>query len=628
MTRPSRSAHPSRLLAAGHLRALLVATALSPLALPLLPDHGSIGIVAAQAQQNVTIDKIELPLSGSTVVLNGISVSGSSLGKADLEGLFKAKTLNGAAELLQRFNAEKFTISSIEFRMKTEIQDVLTVYEGLEAGRIKAGSAEKLTIKGGKQTGSVKADKAGQSIDTRFGRFTVDTFDMTAMVRWFLDSDPTGKAPMKMLHGRYEMASMDMMIEDMKFSIGKMTGSGFEARLARKAPIEFIALAEKSTAKPGDTKAALPMMTALVDMYSAFTFGSGEIDGFTLSGKDKKTGADIKGSSGKMVFVGGASPSFAMNDFSINAADGFMKFKKLGFEGDFYGWAIGGAMQAMQSELADKPGDKPGADAAEIASLIAELAKALQKRDVRMVFEGLDADLPPGKDAKSKDRVKMALGTFDARMGGFVGMVPTKIDYSLNGFRMPVPANSKDQGLQTLRELGIDVIDLSMKIKGTWDEAKTRFVVDDVNADLGKMAKVGLKAEIGNIPRPLFESPMTAWTYTLLGANAQSLSFAVENRGGIDKLIAKTAKDQKKSADQFKMELSAIAPAMIGMYMGGHPDGPALADAVTKFVRTPGTLNITLRAKAPGGLTAMELMAAGENPGALLQKIKIDAEAK
>ena len=76
------------------------------------------------------------------------------------------------------------------------------------------------------------------------------------------------------------------------------------------------------------------------------------------------------------------------------------------------------------------------------------------------------------------------------------------------------------------------------------------------------------------------------------------------------------------------MELSAIAPAMIGMYLGGHPDGPALSDALTKFVRTPGTLNITLRAKTPGGLTAMELMAAGENPGALLQKLKIEAEAK
>jgi hypothetical protein len=222
----------------------------------------------------------------------------------------------------------------------------------------------------------------------------------------------------------------------------------------------------------------------------------------------------------------------------------------------------------------------------------------------------------------------MALGAFDARMGGFVGTVPTRIDYALSGFRMPVPVDSKDQGLQTLRELGIDVIDLSMKVKGTWDEAKTRFIVDDVNADMGKMAKIGLKAEIGNIPRPIFESPMTAWTYTLLGANAQSLSFGIENRGGIDKLIAKTAKDQKKTPEQFKMELSAIAPAMIGMYLGGHPDGPALSDALTKFVRTPGTLTITLRAKTPGGLTAMELMAAGENPGALLQKLKIEAEAK
>ncbi|WP_284176848.1 hypothetical protein [Rhabdaerophilum sp. SD176] len=628
MIRPSRSTYSSRLLAAGHFRALLVATALSPLALPLIPDQGAFGIVAAQAQQNVAIDKIELPMSGSTLVLNGLTVTGSSLGKAEIEGLFKVKTLNAAAELLQRFNADKLAIATVEFRIKSDIQDVLTVYEGLEATRIKGGAIEKLAVKGGRQSGTVKAEKASQKLETQFGRLTMDTLDLAGMVRWMLDADPTGKAPMKTLHGRYELASMDMVIEDVKVSIGKMTGSGFQARLARKAPIEFLALAEKSNAKPGDPAVALPLLAAVTDMYSGLSFGNGEIDGFTLTGKDKKTGADVKGSGGKMTYTGGAAPSFIMNDFSLAAADGFMKFKKLGFEGDFYSWMIGGAMQAMQGELAGKPGDKPSAQAEEFRTLLAEVGKSLQNRDVRMVFEGLDADLPPGKNAKSKDRVKLALGAFDARMGGFVGMVPTKIDYSLNGFRMPVPSNSKDQGLMTLRELGIDVIDLSMKIKGTWDEAKTRFVVDDVNADMGKMAKVGLKAEVGNIPRPLFENPMTAWTYTLLGANAQSLSFAVENRGGIDKLIAKAAKDQKKTADQFKMELSAIAPAMIGMYLGGHPDGPSLADALTKFVRTPGTLNITLRAKSPGGLTAMELMAAGENPGALLQKVKIDAEAK
>lgn len=629
MIHPSHSLSPRRLLASGRLSALLFATALSPLALPLLPDHGQIGIVAAQAQQRVAIDKIEIPLStGGSVVINNVAVNGSSLAKAEIEDLFKPKSVATTAGLLQRFNAESMTIGSISLLMKSDIQDVLTVYETLETGKIRAGAVESLTIKSGKQTGKVKGDQQMQLIDTVFGRFAVETVDLTGIARWLMDSDPSGKAPMKKLHGRYELASMDMKIDQVKITVGKVVASGFEARLARKPPMELIALAEATGRKSDDPKAALPFMTAFLDLYSGISFGEGSVEGFTIVGKDPKTGSDFKGSGGKMSFVGGANPNFVFNDFAVTAADGFLKFKKVGFEGDAYAWLMGGIAQMLQGEAAGKPGAKPDPEAEQAKAMVAEISKGLQQRDMRFVFEGLDADLPPAKGAKSPDRVKMALGALDLRMGGFVGMVPTKVDYALNGFRMPVPANSKDQGLQTLRELGIDVLDISARIKGTWDEGKTRFVVDDVNTDMAKMAKVGMKAEIGNIPKPLFENPMTAWTYTLLGANAQSLSLGIENRGGLDKLIAKAAKDQKKTPDQFKMELSAIAPAMIGMYLGGHPDGPALSDALTKFIRNPGAINITLRAKSPGGLTAMELMAAGENPGALMQKVKIDVDVK
>lgn len=629
MIRPSRPLSSARLLASGRLGALLFATALSPLALPFVPDHGQIGIVAAQAQQKVSISKIEMPTKHGRLVLNGVSVAGTKLSQADIEGLFKQTALAPVADVLQRFDADSMTVQSIEFHLKTEKQESVTVYEMFETGRIKAGAVEKASLKGGKQTDLMKSgDGKDLKLQTTFGRYAVENFDLTAMVRWLLDSDPTGKAPMKVLHGKYELASIDMDVNGVKVAIGRMQGAGFQARTARKAPVNLIAMIEASSAKPGDSKAALPLLTAMLDMYSGMTMGEGSIDGFTISGKDPKTGGDIKGSGGKITFVGGANPSFAFNDFSLAAADGFMKFKKIGFEGDFYTLAMLGLGQALQSELAAKPGEKNDPQLDEFRAVVAEASKTLGNRDVRFVFDGLDADLPPGTSAQSKERVKVSLGSFDVRMGGFVGMVPTKIDYALNGFKMPVPADSKDQGIKTLRELGIDVLDLSARIKGTWEEGKTRFLVDDVNFDMAKLAKAGIKAEIGNIPKPLFESPMTAWTYTLLGANAQSLSFSIENRGGIDNFIAKVAKDQRKSADQFKMELSAIAPAMIGMYLSGHPDGPALADGLTKFIRNPGSLNITLRAKSPGGITAMELMQAGENPGALLQKVKIETQVK
>lgn len=638
MIRPSRFVPSARLLAKSHLGALLIATALSPLAMPLLPDHGKVGIVAVQAQQRIAIDKIELPFERGSMALSGLVVNGTNLNQAEIESLFKPKSLAALGETLRKMDAAGMTIQSIKVAVKSDKQDFVTTYEGFETGPIKAGLISRLTIKGGGQVGTLQtgkgsagkgaADKAaGEKFTSTFGKTTLETLDLAGMVSWLLDADPTGKAPMKRLHGKYEMESFAMELGFGKFTMGKAMASSFDARLARKAPIGLMALAEASEAKPGDNAAALPFLTAFLDAYSGMSFGDGSVESINFIGKDPSNGKEIKGSVGKMQFTGGNAPGFVLNDFNMSATDGFFKLKKVGIEGDFYGWMFGSILQGLQASTAAKPG-QPDPNAEDLKTLMADIGKSLNRRDVRFVFEGLDADLPPGKNAKSPDRVKMTLTGFDARMGGFVGAVPTRIDYSLNGFRMPVPANSKDQGIQTLRELGIDVLDLSSRIKGTWDEAKTRFVVDDVSADMAKMAKVGVKAELGNIPKPLFESPMTAWTYTLLGANAQSLTFSIENRGGIDNLIAKAAKDQKKSPDQFKMELSAIGPAMVGMYLGGHPDGPALADGLTKFIRTPGSLTVTLRANNPGGLTAMELMAAGQDPGALLQKVKIETQVK
>ena len=62
--------------------------------------------------------------------------------------------------------------------------------------------------------------------------------------------------------------------------------------------------------------------------------------------------------------------------------------------------------------------------------------------------------------------------------------------------------------------------------------------------------------------------------------------------------------------------------------MGGHPDGSALADALTKFIRSPGSLSVTAASNVPTGITVMDFSAASANPAVLLQKLKITASAK
>lgn len=611
------------------LAALLVATALAPAALPLLPDTGMrIGITQAFAKENITIDKLEVSTKTGVVTLSGLSITGSTLPRSEIESLLKASTIVGLAEKLEKLDADRIAVGSIEWRMRTALQDAVTVYEGFEATGIKAGAMDRVTVKGGRQTMKNKVAEKTQTAETTFGRFAVEKLDMAGLFRWASEADPTGKAPMKQLHGRYELESMDMKFDEGNLHFGRMTFDGFKARLAKVAPNEIFSLIENVQDKKDDKVANLKMLAYFLNVYSSFEIGAGGMDGFQFSGKDKSTGGAVNVTGGKISFTGGANAETSVNNIEVKAQDGYFKMKKAGFQGDLYSLLLIGGKEVLFAAPAGKSSPEQEKAEAEVKKLVIEAAGDQKIKDVGFGIEGVDGDFPPGKDAKSKDRVKIALTSFKATMGSFVNLTPTKLDYTLNNLTMPVPANSADQGIRTLREFGIDVLDLSAQIKGAWDEGKARFVVNDIMADMGKFGRVSLKGELGNIPRPLFENPVQNWPVALMGGNIQTLTLTVDNKGGFEKMMARTAGEQGKSIDQLKLELSGMAPMMIGAFMGGHPDGSSLADALTKFIRAPGSLSVTAAANVPTGITVMDFSAASSNPAVLLQKLKITASAK
>lgn len=610
------------------LAALLVATALAPAALPLLPDSGAHpGIAQAFAKESVTIDKLDISTKTGVVTLSGISITGSTLPRGEIESLLKASTIVGLAEKLEKLDADRIAVGSIEWKMRTALQDTSTIYEGFEATGIKAGAMDRVSVKGGRQTMKSKVADRTQTAETTFGRFSVEKLDMAGLFRWASETDPTGKAPMKQLHGRYELESMDTKFDEGNLSFGRMTFEGFRARLAKSAPNEIFGLIENAQDKKDDKVANLKMLAYFLNIYSAFEIGAGSMDGFRFSGKDK-TGGPVSVTGGKITFAGGANAETSVNNIEIKAQDGSFKMKKAGFQGDFYSLLLIGGKEAIIAAPVGKASPEQTKAEEEVRKLVVEAAGNQTIRDVAFGIEGVDGDFPPGKDAKSKDRVKIALASFKASMGSFVNLTPTKLDYTLNNLTMPVPANSADQGIRTLREFGIEVLDLSAQIKGTWDEGKARFVVNDIMADMAKFGRVSLKGELGNIPRPLFENPVQNWPVALMGGNIQTLTLVIDNKGGIEKMMTRAAGEQGKSIDQLKLELSGMAPMMIGAFMGGHPDGAALADALTKFIRAPGQLSVTAASNVPTGITVMDFSAASSNPSVLLQKLKISASAK
>lgn len=616
---PNRKRH-------ARLVALLLASALAPAILPLVPGAGApFAIHAARAAQNVAIDKLEFSGKYGSIVLNGIEVTGSSLSRAEIEGIFKADSLVKVQALLAKLDAEKFAIKSIVATMLIDKQKTETVYDGFEAKGIKSGLIDRLAIRETRQV--TTSPETPKNMTMKTGETSVEKLDLAGIFAFMTQADPTGKAPMKQLHGRYDMAPITMVADKVEIKTGKAYATGFKARLPRQPLVELIPLIEKMEKDKDDAATGFKVISAALDVYSSFEFGEGALEGMSIKGPDAKNGGEFTGNVGKMSFGGGAKPFFLLDGMEFKGKDGFFKLKKIAAEGDLYGVLLMSFQRVFES-LPQSKDPKNSAQEAEFRKLLAESSARYTSAMVGYRLEGLELDVPPSGNAKTSERVKMSMAGFSTSFGSFAGFTPTKIDIALDAFKMPIPKNSKDDGLKNMLELGITEIDLSSKVKMNWDEPTTKLIVEDISVDMQKFGRFAMKGELGNIPRALLEDPKTNWPIAMMSANVQKLSFSLENKGGFEKLLEKTAKDQGKKPDQLRTEISTMAPAMIGAFMAAHPDAQALADALGKFTKGLGSLSVAARSATPAGIGAADVMAASQNPAALLTKVRFEASGK
>lgn len=617
------------------LAALLVATALSLALMPLLPlDHTGPGIARALAKENVLIEKIDIPVGFGTVTLNQVSVTGSSLSKADIEAIFRANSLSGLAAKLEAFDADRLAIRSIVMAVKIESNGSTTTYENIEAGPIRKGVIEKAAVASGRMESKVKREDKEIPLSGLIGRMTFEAMDLGGGVRWMTESDPSGKAPFKRLYGRSSLESFRMSSGDIfAVDIGKIESDYFDARLGRKPLGDMYADLLKAEGKKDDPTTSANVFAALIEFHNSYRFGFASVAGIKA---DIKTPDGNSGtvSVGPMRFSGASDPGMKVEKIDLTMKDGFMRIGEVGAKGDVYGVML--ASMARAALLGLDSGNKKGGDKkpmtpesrAGLETAAADAAAGLQGKDASIYVKGIEADVPPGKDAKSPDRVKFTVDGFESMVGGFIGITPTKLGLSLKKFVMPLPAMTKDAGIQSLKDIGLDKLDVSAGIAANWTESGSKLSITDISVDMDKVAKVTLKGDLAGVPRAFFEAPTTNWPMLLSTGNVQRIDVAIADRGGLDKVLAKTAKEQGKPADQFRMELAGVAPVMIASVLAGHPDAAKLSQAVGTFLQSLKGLDVAAISASPAGITVPEIMAASNNPMLLLPKVKFEASAK
>lgn len=629
--------HPTTLrrgTARHRFAALLVATALSPALMPLLPaDHGAPGIARALARENVLIEKIEIPIGFGTLTLNQISVTGSSLAKADIEAMFRANSMNGLAAKLEALDADRLAIRSIVMTTKVEGSSGTTTYENIETGPIRKGVIQTSTIASSRFETTTTREGKDIAVNGAMGRMTMDAIDLGGGVRWITESDPSGKAPFKRLYGRYVLESVRMTNGDqLTLDMGRIEGDYFDARIARRSFGTMYQDLLKAEGQKDDPTHTANVFAALIEFHNSYRFGSASIAGVKAAFKAPDGSGSF--SMGPISIRGASDPGASFEKFELKMQDGVMQIGAMGAKGDLYGAMLAsmarGVLLGLDSKgkgNADKKPMTPESRAA-LETAATDAAAGLQGKDVSYHVNGIVADLPPGKGAKTPDRVKFSIDGFETVVGGFIGITPTKLGVSLKNFVMPLPATTKDPGIQSLKDIGLEKLGLSANIAAIWAEPGSKLSITDVSVDLDKVAKVALKSELAGVPRAFFEAPTTNWPMLLSSGNIQRIDLAIADRGGLDKVLAKAAKDQGKPADQFRMEIAGLAPVMIASVLAGHPDAAKLSQAVGTFLQSLKGLDVAALSASPNGISVPEIMAASNNPMLLLPKVKFEASAK
>jgi hypothetical protein len=355
---------------------------------------------------------------------------------------------------------------------------------------------------------------------------------------------------------------------------------------------------------------------------ASFEIGEGTFDTIRITGKETKPEEAFSAQIRKTSLNGGAKARFALEGITVTAADGTFALGKVEMGGDMLSLTMLGADKAIRDRASvAKPGDE------ELRTLIKTQFSKRPLSDITFTMEGMNGDFPATKNKPEAGRINFDMKRAAFLIGNFVALTPTKVDYALEGINVPMPKDSKDATIITLRAMGIERLGLSARVAAAWAEAGEKLSFQEISMDVAQLARLAITGEMTAVPRAFFEDPQRNWP-SAMGATINSLTVDIENKGGLAKLVDVVAKEQKKSGEQLRNEFANIAPLVIAGMLAGHPDNGKIAQAVSNFIRNLNGLNLKVTPAGPNGIVLTDLALAGKNPAEFAQKLRFEVEGK
>ncbi len=181
--------------------------------------------------------------------------------------------------------------------------------------------------------------------------------------------------------------------------------------------------------------------------------------------------------------------------------------------------------------------------------------------------------------------------------------MPTSFGFVLDKLYMePDPADEK---FASMRATGIDKIDMSFATSVDYDEAAQRLTLEDLGFDMASVGKFNIKGTIENIPPETFSGDPAAAQMAMALAAVKSLDIEVTDGGAIAIGLAMQSGQTGMPADQLREQMAAMPLAALPQILGQSQKVMDLANALSSFVKSGGTLKIVASSLSGVGMLDM-----------------------
>ncbi|MEZ5923037.1 MAG: hypothetical protein R3D57_01490 [Hyphomicrobiaceae bacterium] len=579
-------------------------------------------VPVALAGESVTVENLVIETGLGPIRIPRLEAEDSSVSAADIQALLTSSDLASAADRIAQISAKHWRIPELVFEQKLgEVTQTVTyrdiVLEEIAGGRIRRMSASGADINATAAT--------GEGMSGRMGTILASGIDLAAALRIMTttSSDPT--APLTTIYQSFAVDGYEFKLaEQMQMRFGTIAGQNFRMRPLSIPLNELVQkLMAAAPATPGQPPTpeqqakAFEVLPALIEIYRAYAF-------------DEATGSDFAFS----VKTPEGDVNFDMARFSLrNFADARigelsmegLAMSKVGADGGKFalgkftmkGLDFGNLLKVVQ-ELAET--QQAIAANPDLADAPIPTPAFQMPRFDEISMDGLEFDaMVPKKSGNpgELEHLKMSLARMALTVGGWTEVMPTSIGYELDRFHMePDPA---DQQFAQVRALGIDAIDLSLRTAVDYDAASQRLTLSDISFDMAKVGRFAMKGTVENVPPEALSGDPTAAQLAMMQATVKSLDLEIVDGGAIALALAQQSAASGVPADQLRQQMAAMPVAALPQILGQSPKVSELANALSTFVTSGGTLKI-----AASSLSGVGMLDMADIPG-IMAKTDITA---